>query len=169
MAPRNALQTQTALKKGRERRKRTPARCASVADSTWVYFTVEAMIYSQGVDIFVPDMDMVQHATPLDAAFPVRLEYAQGIYMAEASHDVTVVLPFEIQFRMLQADANGITDARIKRKLQAEFERLLPKLRRLQNRDVPIHTEILRHAKAVRITAIARSAKPDRDYAEMFS
>lgn len=134
---------------------------------SWVFFLAMGMICSKGVDIFVPDIDMAQHATPLEDVLPTRLEHAEDVYMQDSSHDVTVVLPFEIRFRMLKSHARRLSDTNIKRKLQAEFNLLLPGLRRLQNRDVPLHTEILRHAKAVRVTGIARSKKPDKDYADV--
>jgi hypothetical protein len=169
MTLRHAVQTQTALKKGRARSKPPLARDANAAATSWMYFTVEGMIYSQGVDIFVPDVDMAQHAVPLDVAFPLRLKHAQDFWMVEASHDVTVVLPFEIRFRMLKTHAGEITDGEIKRDLQAEFDRLLPKAANLREEGVPIHTEILRKAKAVRITEVARSTQPDEDYASLFS
>ena len=94
-------------------KKRKHPKRSKTAASPWEYFTLEGMIYSQGVDIFVPNVDLAQHAVPLDIAFPLRLKHAQDFWVMEASHDVIVVMPFEIQFRMLKTHAGKITDEEI--------------------------------------------------------
>jgi len=91
----------------------------TTADDAWVYFTVEASLYSEGFK------HMYLSETDLTAAFPIRVSHAQDVQVdQDYSRQVTMIIPIKIQFRVKKADADTV-DETLNRILPLELARLV--------------------------------------------
>jgi hypothetical protein len=125
-------------------------------DDPWVFFTVEANLYSEG------SAPMSLSETDLTAAFPIRISHAQDVQVHEDHYrPVTMIIPIKIQFRMKKADADNVDDA-LERILQLELARLLIELHDQGGRMVDkLAWMQLQGVRAVPVSNIWRTDEPD--------
>jgi hypothetical protein len=133
-------------------------------DDAWVYFTVEATLYSEGFQLEFSGSD-------LTAAFPIRIPHAQDVQVHQNNYrQVTMMIPIKIQFRMKKADADNVDETALARVLQLELARLLVELLDQRGRMVSkLAWMQLQDVKAVPVSDVWRSAEPDEEYEKLLS
>jgi hypothetical protein len=130
-------------------------------NDAWVYFAVEASLYSEG-------FKLTFSGTDLTAAFPIRISNARDVQVHQDNYrQVTMMMPIKIQFRMKKADADNVDETALERLLQLELARLLVELLDQRGRMVSkLAWMQFQDVKAVAVSNIWRSAEPDEGYEE---
>ena len=128
-------------------------------DEAWVYFTVDASLYSEGFILTFSGAD-------LTAAFPIRISHARDVQVHQDNYrQVTMMIPITIQFRMKKADADNVDEIALRRVVQLELARLLVELLDRRGRMVSkLAWMQLQDVKAVGVSDVQRSAEPDEEY-----
>jgi hypothetical protein len=134
---------------------------AATEDDAWVYFTVEASLYSEGFKLTFSGAD-------LTAAFPIRVSHARDVQVHQDNYrQVTMMIPIKIQFRMKKADADNVDETALERLLQLELARSLVELLDQRGRMVSkLAWMQCQDVKAVPVSNIWRSAESDEGYEE---
>ena len=133
-------------------------------DDAWVYFTVEASLYSEGFQFEFS-------GSSLTDAFPIRIPHARDVQVHQDNYrQVTTIVPIMIHFRMKKADADNVDETALKHMLQLELARLLVELLDQRGRMVSkLAWMQLQNVKAIGVSDMRGSAEPDEEYEELSS